>query len=117
MQGADSVPDVVTAKKFVLVNEAGETRATLGVNADGDCGLTLCDAAGKTRASLVITSDGTPGLIMFDRPHRQAPACPVGNPTTVLSTTADKAGTSPHQYSLKLCQMLPIKSIHRCPFC
>ena len=41
-----NVQDVVTARRFVLVDETGQPRAVLGVGAEGEWALSLADAAG-----------------------------------------------------------------------
>lgn len=58
--------DVVRARRFVLVDAAGEVRASLAVRPDGAPGLILLDAAGKPRVVLAVRSDGAPHLTLFD---------------------------------------------------
>lgn len=63
--------EVVIARKFVLVDGAGKTRATLGFDtAPGFApakspGLALYDAAGKWRAELCLGPDGSPDLALY----------------------------------------------------
>jgi len=56
--GEAAVNEVLRAKRFVLVDDAGKTRALLHVDAPGPV-LDLRDAAGKTRAMLVVGKDGS----------------------------------------------------------
>lgn len=55
---------VVRAQRFVLVDRAGEERASLGL-IDGDPGLALADDAGNTRTALGVIDD-MPKLGLFD---------------------------------------------------
>lgn len=56
--------NVVTAKKFVLVDNAGKTRGEFFVK-DGDPGLRLLDGAGKSRCELSLVEDD-PSLELSD---------------------------------------------------
>lgn len=49
---------VIRASKFILEDENGRTRATLGVTEDGPS-LGLYDETGKNRAALRVVSNGT----------------------------------------------------------
>jgi len=55
---------VIRAKRFVLEDENGKTRASLIVGKDGP-GLVLLDENGKPRAMLSVLKDG-PGLALYD---------------------------------------------------
>lgn len=57
---------VVRARRFEVVDEAGETRAALRVLPDGSPGLDLYDAAGEVRAGLEVNRDGSPALRLAD---------------------------------------------------
>jgi hypothetical protein len=84
---------IMTAQQIILVDAKGDTRGTLGVNKDGDAGLSLFDHQGKlrialemsdtegpafklldptgtVRLSLIINNDRIPALRLFDSQHR-----------------------------------------------
>jgi len=63
-QGANSGPKVIRATHFILEDETGKIRSTLGGDKDGSM-LTLADDNGKIRAMLGVGGDG-PGLALFD---------------------------------------------------
>lgn len=65
----DSGPyqDVVRAKSFELVNDAGALRARLTVDDDGEPQLTMLDKNGNYRLALFQEDDGTPGLVLLDQ--------------------------------------------------
>ncbi|MEI6501177.1 MAG: hypothetical protein WCP21_09155 [Armatimonadota bacterium] len=64
---AQGAPNTVRATTFVVVDDAGKTRATLGVVGSSFCpALTLYDATGKRRAGLSMGPDGSPGLSTYD---------------------------------------------------
>ena len=65
-QAGAPVQDVVKAKRFDLVDDAGKPRASLGVMPGGAQGLLLFDDGGKPRASLGVSPDGSPSLFLFD---------------------------------------------------
>lgn len=83
----------MTAQEIVLVDAKGDMRGTLGVNKQGDAGLSLFDHQGKLRTaleisdteglafklfdptgavrlSLIINTDRIPALRLFDSRHR-----------------------------------------------
>ena len=83
----------ITAQEIVLVDAKGDLRGTLGVNKDGDAGLSLFDHKGKLRTaleindteglalklldptgavrlSLIVSGDRIPALRLFDSQHR-----------------------------------------------
>lgn len=88
LTGAVTIPQSLEAKHFVLRDDSGKMRATLGLRADGTPGLAfyekdgrarlsldlgpngpavnLMDGTGKPQAALATRSDGTPGLGFFD---------------------------------------------------
>ncbi|HVA39369.1 MAG TPA: hypothetical protein VNF49_01800, partial [Candidatus Binataceae bacterium] len=59
---AAGTPKLVTARKFVLVDEAGRTRGQLEVSAKGVAQLALFDDHNHIRAGLGVAHDGAPGL-------------------------------------------------------
>ena len=66
-----AVPDVVRAKSFQLVNDAGQTRAELSLDQDGDSVLRMIDRDGKTRFEIWSSTGSAPFLLrMFDQ-HQQ----------------------------------------------
>lgn len=56
---------VVTAQEFRLTDKSGNTRATLGVDDEGNTGFLLYDRSGTVRAKL-DTFDDVPSLILCD---------------------------------------------------
>jgi hypothetical protein len=86
-RAAPSVPDVVQARAFEVVDSNGQVRGALGVTSDGPAllitdaaghgraglglgptgepVLVLRDAAGKNRAALSLAADGMPGLFFY----------------------------------------------------
>ena len=60
----------VAAEKFVLLDAAGQPRATLGVNADASCSFILMDANGKFRAWLGVKESGAAFLSLKDEAGR-----------------------------------------------
>ena len=91
---SSQVQEEIRAKRFVLVDEAGATRAVLGFNDRGNPGLVLRDAAGKTRAGLALQPDGTPGLALKDAAGKTRAALGLlaadSSPGLVLGDAADK---------------------------
>ena len=67
---AGKVQDEVIAKKFVLVDGAGKTRASLQTTTGPDGGeypiLTLVDDKGQMRAGLCLSKGGNPALSFYD---------------------------------------------------
>jgi len=65
--------DVVRARRFELVDDAGETRAVLDTGHDREehVGLTLFDTEGKARASLGVMPDGFASLSLGDEDGRE----------------------------------------------
>ena len=64
---ADAVADVVRAKSFQLVNDAGQTRAELALDADGDPALVMNDQNGKRRFGIYQQADGSQQLVIGDQ--------------------------------------------------
>ena len=58
--------NVVRAQQFSLVDQWGNERATLGLDANGEPGIKLFDRNGTMRAQL-DTFENTPSLILCDR--------------------------------------------------
>jgi hypothetical protein len=58
--------NTVWAKNFVLVDDKGKARATLGCQVGGSPTLTLDDGKGQDRISLGLAEDGTPSLVLID---------------------------------------------------
>ena len=65
LAGCDRSADVVRARRFELVDAAGEVRAVLAVDGDGT-GLVLLDAAGRPGVGLTVLPEGRPGLTLLD---------------------------------------------------
>jgi hypothetical protein len=69
LAGATASPgvvDEVRARRIVVVDAQGETRAHLGVLPEGSPALALFDAQGRARATLGVLPDGRPGLTLAD---------------------------------------------------
>jgi len=66
-QGQPPVQDTVRAKRFEVVDDAGETRIVLAVAADGSPRLAFYDENGKPRVGLIVLPDGNSGLDFFDQ--------------------------------------------------
>jgi len=60
----------ITAEKFELVDGDGRPRGSLGVKADGSCGLVLTDQMGRLRAWLGIKDSGAAYLSLKDEAGR-----------------------------------------------
>ena len=85
-----AVPDVVKARRFEVVDAAGEVRAVLDVTKDIS-GLALFGAAGKGSVGLAVAPDGSSGLALRDaaRKRRLSLAVdPDGTPSMGLSDAA-----------------------------
>jgi hypothetical protein len=88
---AGSVPAVVSAKEFRLLDQQGHTRALLAFNYEGqpiltmhdefdtsrvrvgiskETGVEVRDVDGKTRLVLSVDNDGLPSLVVRDRKHQ-----------------------------------------------
>jgi hypothetical protein len=61
-----SVPDVIKAHKFLLVDDKGAAKAEMKINKYGLATLTLCDAQNKPRVELMMLKEGNPGLFLSD---------------------------------------------------
>lgn len=64
---AEKVPDVLRARRFELVDERGQIRASLKVEPSGEAVFRLTDAAGTIRVKLGAAEDGSGLLLMDDR--------------------------------------------------
>ncbi|MFI5247914.1 MAG: hypothetical protein ACHQWV_05105 [Nitrospirales bacterium] len=88
---AGTVPAVVSAKEFRLIDQQGHTRALLSFNDKGqplfqmrdefdtdrvwvgistETGVAVQDVDGKTRLVLSVDQDGLPSLVVRDRKHQ-----------------------------------------------
>lgn len=95
-QGEDNRGDKVIARKFLLVDEAGKTRASLDLDTapgfgPADCpGLALYDASGKWRAGLCLGPDGSPALALYDAAGKwQAEGWEEATPRALLSLSPE----------------------------
>ncbi len=80
--GAPRREQTIRTEKLVLVDPRGETRAVLGVNADGSSGLVLMDRDGRYRAWLGLKEDGAGYLSLKDQMGRiifEAPGSPAAD--------------------------------------
>ena len=64
---AGSLPDVIQAKSFRLVNDAWQTRAELSLDSDGDPMLVMNDRNGNRRFVIWQSEGGAPFLRMLDQ--------------------------------------------------
>ncbi len=60
------VPRSLEAKNFVLKDEAGRVRASLGFRQDGTPGFALMDEQSKVRLALDLATNGAPGVNLYD---------------------------------------------------
>ena len=65
--GGATVADTIRAKSFQLVNDAGQTRAELSLDQDGDPVLVMNDRNGKRRFRIYQSEDGSQRLEINDR--------------------------------------------------
>ena len=72
---------LVTAKRFVLQDQAGMTRGEWLVEADGTSRIVLSDPSGAQRMMLTVLGEGTPGLSLSDQD---------GNRRIVMGLQADE---------------------------
>lgn len=68
-QDGPVVPEVMQAKRFEMVDDAGKVRAVLGMGEQGDEGLALMNARGVIRAALLLQED-SPRLSLADTTGR-----------------------------------------------
>ncbi len=61
-----NLPDVLRARRFELVNEAGETRAVLSTVPDGSPYLILADAKGQIRVAIALSKTDAPRVMLLD---------------------------------------------------
>src|SRR5262249_51477572 len=64
---AAAAPRVVSARKFVLLDEAGKTRAQIDITNRGVAQVAIMDATGVLRTGLGVAADGAPGLGIYDK--------------------------------------------------
>jgi hypothetical protein len=60
------VPELTEARRFVVRDEEGRVRATLGSNKDGTAQLLLQDAGGRERLRVSVLTDGGAGVALVD---------------------------------------------------
>lgn len=92
LMGQTSLPkvsDEVRTRVLVVVDEAGNRRASLGTSKD-ETALVLFDDAGVRRAKVAASSD-TPGLWFFDEAGRQRAILGTAKDGPILAL-ADEAG-------------------------
>ena len=63
---AGDLPDVMRARRFELVNEAGQTRAVLSTVPDGSPYLVLADAKGQIRVAIALSKSDAPRIMLLD---------------------------------------------------
>ena len=61
------VPRTIEAKNFVLKDELGRVRASLGFRHDGTPGFALMDELSRVRLALDLCPDGAPGVNLYDK--------------------------------------------------
>lgn len=66
MDEMNDMPKVSMAEKFMIVDEAGNKRAVLGI-LQGEPSLTLYGPDGKERMTLRLNAEGDPSLELYDR--------------------------------------------------
>ncbi|HEY2953842.1 MAG TPA: hypothetical protein VGK89_01190 [Candidatus Eisenbacteria bacterium] len=82
-----AIPEAITARELVIVDERGKPRATLGVL--GGCpSMLLNDENGEMRAAVTLKSDGSPVMALSDAKGTVRVALHVGDEGAVL-TLAD----------------------------
>jgi hypothetical protein len=84
----------VEAERFILVDQAGKTRAGFAVARDGNIGLRLTDTAGTTRLAFEVQANGEPWVTLSDsQGHRRVAMVvnPDGSPGFSLLDVAEKA--------------------------
>ncbi len=66
-----SANGILVGQGLTLVDQAGQTRVSMGMTQSGETRLDLLDATGVARTSLKLTPDGTPSLMFIDDQNRQ----------------------------------------------
>ena len=74
------VQEIVRAKQFQLVDQAGTVRALLATSKRGDPRLVLSNREGMARALLGVEPDGTPEVVLLDRGGSQRVLLGVDHP-------------------------------------
>ena len=69
--GTATVPEVIRAQRFELVDAEGKVCAVLSVSADGSTGLAMMDEGGKQVVGLGTGPDGGTGLALMDENGKQ----------------------------------------------
>ena len=90
-------PDVIWAKKFVVLDDSGKVRAVLGTTPRG-VELALLDDKGKLRAALSMIPNG-PGLALFDGN---------GNPRAALAAAGVGGGGALHLWDKDDNELVPV---------
>ena len=91
-QEAGTIPAVLRARAIELVDERGQVRANLKVEADGEAVFRLRDAKGTIRVKLGATDDGS-GLLLLD--DRSEPAVQLLAKRSGTSLTLSEQGKDP----------------------
>lgn len=86
----DSIPDVIAAKAFHLVDANGKVRAKLMAKADSAAGLTLLTADGTPAATLVVGTDSRPLLGFFDKTGALRGAISITEKSDMVLNVLDK---------------------------
>lgn len=63
----ERIPRTLAAQNFVLRDEAGRVRASLGFRADGTPGFALMDEQSRVRLALDLCADGAPAVNLYDK--------------------------------------------------
>jgi hypothetical protein len=63
---AVKAPRTIEAQNFVLRDEAGRVRASLGFRSDGTPGFALMDELARVRLALDLCADGAPAVNLYD---------------------------------------------------
>ncbi|HEY7650341.1 MAG TPA: hypothetical protein VID04_15185, partial [Methylomirabilota bacterium] len=93
-------PDQVQARRFVVRDARGQTRAVWGMGEDGASQLVLSDSAGRARLRLRVYNDGSSGISLVDganQPRLVLGVLPDQSTTIVL---ADEAGKTRSVFGL-----------------
>ncbi len=86
------VAEVIRAKQFVVVDQDGNMRAELSLNADGKPGMALYDENEKYRVTLGLNKDGEPGLRLYDKDGKTSVMLSLNKDEEPSLWLADKSG-------------------------